>query len=83
MEGSISEPLGSLKGGCHITTVSALRLNEGKALNDLHWYDPSKRTWTEVDDASGLTPEARAFAGVAEIGGLMYIFGGSNGTGRS
>ncbi len=63
--------------------MSALWLNEGKALNDLHRYDPTKRTWTEVDDASGLAPEARAFAGVAEIGGLLYVFGGSDGTGRS
>jgi N-acetylneuraminic acid mutarotase len=53
----------------------------GKALGDMHRYDPVNRTWTEVDIPAGSAPAARAYAGVAEAEGQLYLFGGSNGTG--
>jgi hypothetical protein len=62
--------------------MSALLLPAGKPLNDMHRYDPVKRTWTVVDIPAGSAPAARAYAGVAEAEGLLYLFGGSNGTGR-
>ncbi len=66
-----------------MTNIPTLRLPAGKALNDMHRYDPANRTWTEVDIPAGSAPAARAYAGVAEAEGLLYLFGGSNGTGLS
>ena len=47
-------------------------------LNDLHNFDPTTSTWTELSTATaGIPPSARAGHGVAAAGGKLYVLGGS------
>ena len=51
------------------------------ALDDLHVYDPSNRTWTVLSQA-GNPPRARYYHGFAAAGGLLYVHAGSDGSGE-
>jgi hypothetical protein len=52
-------------------------------LDDLHVYDPTNRTWTDLSgsSASGPVPVARYRHGFTAAGGQLYVFGGGDWTG--
>ncbi len=46
-------------------------------LADLHVYEPTNRTWTDLSDSmSGSIPSRRFRQGFAAAGGQLYLFGG-------
>ena len=53
----------------------------GLKLNDLHAFDSSRLSWTDLSGLAG-SPSPRTYHGVAESAGLLFVFGGSNSTGR-
>ena len=56
----------------------------GSLLNDLHRFDSSSLTWTDFSGlVIGPVPPPREYHGVATVGGLLYVFGGTGDTGTS
>jgi len=53
--------------------------NKSYFLNDVHVFDPLKRTWSK-EETVGEAPAARAYAAVAIYRDKLVMFGGCNGT---
>eukprot|EP00961_Rhodomonas_salina_P227386 3074227-Rhodomonas_salina.3 len=54
-------------------------LGAREIFEDLFAFDPASRTWTDLTSlASGPRPSRMAYAGGAELGGRLYVFGGSS-----
>jgi hypothetical protein len=49
-------------------------------LDDLHFYNPTNRTWTDLsgESVSGQVPAARSEHGFTAVRGQLYVFGGGD-----
>ena len=65
----------------HIWVMGGWCVHEGKSFffNDVHTFDPLRRTWTKVDTV-GEAPVPRAYATAAVVRSKIVMFGGCNGT---
>ena len=55
---------------------------EESPLNDMHYFDVTKETWTEVISEGDNCPSPRSFHQMISVGSSLFIFGGCGESGR-